>query len=174
MSDWAGALAECDSLERFNDWALPTARELRGGFARLVATEAIKRGYRYFGDKDTGLYVDLTPEDYQMVIAELENRERKESMKRLWKQVRKTRIPMVMAAWEEWVYKSSAAESLGVMVIQDFRQRKDNDFLYEFDQVPETIYKRLFQSDAKDALKQIYTIFAGQGQTEIRNWKEAV
>lgn len=176
---WREALAECDNIEKFNDWALPAARDRRAknpqdGFARMVAAEAIHRGYRYTGDRLTGCYVDLEPGDYQMVVAELERREHKESVKRLWKRVRSTKVSMVKAAWEEWIYKAESAEGIGALVIQDLRKRKDNRYFYEFDMVPETLFKRLFQADAKEALKQIFTIFGSQQETETRNWKEAI
>ena len=176
--DWYGAIAECNTVEVFNDFALSLARDRRkkdpnDGFAKAVAKEAQRRKYTYIGSRDNGFYVDVTPTEHKVVMNTIDELERKEDRKRLLKMARKTRVPMVQAAWEEWVFNASAAKNMGTLLILDFRKRKDNKCIYQFDMVPEELFLKLFEADAKSTLKQIYTIFKGQERTEIHNWKEA-
>lgn len=180
MEDWAGALAELADVESFNNLALALARERKTrnkfdtGPAKLVVAEAERRGYTWQGSKDDGFYIDLTPDDQAIVFAELERRERRECSKRMRKLMRKTKIPQVQAAFEPWVYKSNAEEELGALMVLDFRKRVGNQYVYEFDEVPERLYKRLFERDAADAWKQIQTVFAGQQLGELREWRKAI
>jgi|SRR6185437_211883 len=177
--DWAGALKDCDTIEKFNGLALALARERRArnpndGFAKAVAEEAKKRAYTYTGDRIEGFYVDLTKEEIAAVMAELDRRERRESRKRLFKKAKRTKIPMVTAAWEQWVYKSSTNAELGALLVVDYRKRKDNRYLYEFEMVPRDLYRRLFDKDAESVLENIYRMFGGQTENEVHNWKEAI
>jgi|HubBroStandDraft_1064217.scaffolds.fasta_scaffold73164_3 hypothetical protein len=177
VEDWKGALAECLDVDSFNALALSLARDRKKAGdlvpARLVAIEAKKRGYTYTGDAETGCYVDLTPEEYAAVMTKLTKLELREQFKRMSKKLENTRVKGVKAAWEEWVYGATTADGVGGLLLIDLRRRKDNLMIYEFDMVPKALFSRLFYSDAKEALKQIYTIFAGQAEPEIRNWKEA-
>lgn len=174
--DWVGALKDCDTVERFNGLALSLARERRArnpkdGFAKAVATEAKKRGYTYTGDKENGFYVELTREEYDTVIAELKRREHREHFRRFVKKARKTRVPLVSAAWEQWVYRGEA--ELGALILLDYRQRAGNSFIYEFDKVPRNLYLRLFGNDAKASLDNIFRMFGNQTEAQSRNWGEA-
>ena len=173
LTRWREALAECDNIDKFNGMALPLAREKRGHFARFVAGEAKRRGYLYIGDKSEGFYAWTTPEQYATMMKELDRRDRRECNKRLRKALRSIWVSQVQASWEEWVYKTSGGASLGTILILDFRKRKDNLGIYEYDQVPRELFERLFQPDAKVALAQIYKMYAGQESKEVRDHREA-
>lgn len=177
--NWAAAIKECDTLEKFNYLALSLARERRrsnshDGFAKEVALEAKRRRYTYIGDRETGSYVEVTPEEYTAVMKELDYREHRESWKRLHKRAKKTKIEGVLAAWEIWVYRQTAAENVGALLVLDFRKRVNNKTIYEMDMVPQSLYERLFQNGAKEVLDNIYRMFGSQTDTETRNWKDAI
>lgn len=175
--DWQGAIKECETVEQFNTLALDLARERRkrnpsDGFARAVAAEAVKRKYTYIGNRETGYYIDVTEEERAVVMAKIDKLDKADGRKRLMRALKPTRVKQVQASWEEWIFKGSAAENLGALLIIDFREGKDNQCVYEFDMVPKELYLRLFTSDAQTTLKQIYTMFRGQSETEARNWRE--
>jgi hypothetical protein len=171
LPEWSEALAELTTVEMFNQCALALARERRGEFARFVAAEAVRRGYRFHGDRESGYYVDVAPEEYDRTMQELERREHRQCTKRLSQSLRKTRIPQVKAAWEEWVYKG-AEDNVGALLILDFR-KASSDHLHEFDSVPESLYRKLFEPDAEQVLRQIVTIYKGQNSGEVRDWRNA-
>ena len=52
---WIAAMAECATLECFNEKMVPLAKERKGGFGSFVKAEAKRRGYEF--DKASGLYV---------------------------------------------------------------------------------------------------------------------
>lgn len=149
-NQWHEALAECDTLEKFNEWALPLARERRGDFARAVAAEAMRRKYTWIGDRQTGSYAEVTPEEYAAVLAELDRRERNQMKKRLYRQCRATKVKFVHAAWMQ-----DHIEDVGVMVVLDFR-KKDEKSAREFEGVPRKLFDQLFQKGADLALRNLY------------------
>lgn len=60
---WTEALKECETVEAYNALAVSVARDRRStdpqdGFAKLVVTEAKRRGYRWVGDRSTGCYIE--------------------------------------------------------------------------------------------------------------------
>lgn len=172
---WKEALADCETVEKFNFLAVATARDQRKTnpeFARLVVAEARRRKYTWMGDRDSGWYVDVTPEEHVAMMDRLKSIEHREQRQRMRKLLTKTKVELVSAAWEVWVY--GHGDDLGAMLITDFRKRKDNRVIYEFDQVPKDLYFRLFTKDAKMTLSNIYKMFDHQLQPELRNWKEAI
>ena len=177
MTDiWREALAECDTLEKFNEWALITARERKvedsQGFVRAVASEAKRRGYTYVGNKETGYYVEYTQEEVAAVDRELDRLAQKKEWGRLTRRMKPTAVRAVIAGWEErpGLPAADAVDDFGNMLILDYRRRKDKQCIYRFHMVPRGAYLRLFEPDAKIALKQLYTIFAGQGEGTIPDY----
>lgn len=173
---WAQGIAECDTVEKFNQLAVSTARDQRKTnpeFARLVVAEAKKRRYTWMGERESGWYIEVTPEEITSIMARLDYKDRKDQRDKMRKMLRKTKVEMVSASWDFWEYGQGV--DLGAMLITDFRKRKNNLVIYEYDRVPKDLYFQLFTKDAKMTLTNIYRMFSDQiGPVEIRNWKEAI
>jgi hypothetical protein len=167
--DWDGFLAACDDIETFNMIALPIARERRradpnDGFAKRLVLEAKRRGYTYYGSPTEGWYSGVPPADVEMVYTELERRQKRDRMKDLQKSSRRTKVPLVSAYWREQDYLDGHVR--GYLALWDYRERTGNRLFYEFHDVPEALYKRLFEKDAKETLANIYRMFHEQPELQ--------
>ena len=56
QEEWIAAMAECETLDCFNEKMVPLAKERRGGLGAFVKAEAKRRGYEF--EKASGLYIE--------------------------------------------------------------------------------------------------------------------
>lgn len=156
-------------LVKWNLNVIPWMEQRGTGYKRYAHAYAKTKGWVY--DKTTHSYQPekpLTTEEYLRVMQRLADKEIRKWLKKDTRKIAQsgrginrplrivpTKVRNVLVYWER-----TSGNDNGIMVVWDCRTEKMIQHVWK--NVPEELYRRLFDEDGRKVLNDVFTIYRGQ------------